>query len=105
MARGRITSLTIRLTPAERVTLLAWQRAPTMPAGQVRRGRVILLLAEGLPITTITATVGVSRRFVSKWARRFLQERVRGLVDRQPGRRARPVPRPHPLAEPDDVCA
>ena len=29
MARGRTTSLTIRLTPAERQTLQAWQRATT----------------------------------------------------------------------------
>jgi hypothetical protein len=30
MARGRTTSLTIRLAPAERLTLLAWQRATSM---------------------------------------------------------------------------
>jgi len=38
MARGRSTSLTIRLTPAERLTLLAWQRATTISAGRARRG-------------------------------------------------------------------
>jgi len=37
MPRGRTTSLTIRLTPAQRQTLLAWQRATTIPAGQARR--------------------------------------------------------------------
>ncbi len=42
MARGRTTALTIRLTPAERRTLLAWQRATTIPAGLARRGRIIL---------------------------------------------------------------
>ena len=61
MARGRKTSLTIRLTPAERQTLLAWQRATTSRAGLVRRTRIILLLAEGVTITTIAATVGLSR--------------------------------------------
>ena len=60
MARGRKTSLTIRLTPAERQTLLAWQRATTS-SGLVRRTRIILLLAEGVTITTIAATVGLSR--------------------------------------------
>ena len=40
MARGRKTSLMIRLTPAERQTLLAWQRATTISAGRARRGRV-----------------------------------------------------------------
>src|SRR5256885_9901393 len=32
MARGRTTSFTIRLTPAERLTLLAWQRSTTVSA-------------------------------------------------------------------------
>ena len=40
MARGRKTSLTIRLTPAERQTLLAWQRSTTISAGLARRGRI-----------------------------------------------------------------
>ena len=44
MARGRKTSLMIRLTPAERQTLLAWQRSTTLPAGLVRRSRIVLLL-------------------------------------------------------------
>src|SRR5713226_2858396 len=37
MARGRKTSFTIRLTPAQRQTLLAWQRATTISAGRARR--------------------------------------------------------------------
>jgi hypothetical protein len=31
MARGRKTSFTIHLTPAQRQTLLAWQRATAIP--------------------------------------------------------------------------
>ena len=85
MARGRKTSLTIRLTPAERQTLLAWQRATAIPAGLARRGRIILLLADGVPITAIAATAGISRRFVYKWAQRFLEQGLAGLAD-QPGR-------------------
>ena len=66
MARGRTTALTIHLTPAQRQTLLTWQRATTVPAGLARRGRLILLVADGVPITHIAATVGISRRFVYK---------------------------------------
>jgi transposase-like protein len=88
MARGRKTSLTIRLTPAERQTLLAWQRATAIPAGLARRGRIILLLADGVPITAIAATVGISRRFIYKWARRFLEQGLAGLADK-PGRGSR----------------
>ena len=65
MARGRKTSLTIRLTPAERQTLLAWQRATTIAAGRARRGRIILLVADGMSISEVAATVGISRRFVA----------------------------------------
>jgi hypothetical protein len=89
MARGRKTSLTITLTPAERRTLLAWQRATTVSAGLARRGRTILRVADGVSITAIAATVGISRRFVYKWVQRFREQRVAGLVDR-PGRGRRP---------------
>jgi transposase len=88
MARGRKTSLTIRLTPAERQTLLAWQRATTIAAGRARRGRIILLVADGMPISDVAATVGISRRFVYKWVKRFLEQGIEGLTDK-PGRGSR----------------
>ena len=93
MARGRRTSLTIRLTPAERQTLLAWQRATTLSAGLARRARMILLLADGVTITAIAATVGLSRRHTSKWIQRFVQERLEGLEEK-PGRGRRLAPLP-----------
>jgi transposase len=104
MARGRKTSLSIQLTPAQRQTLLAWQRATTISAGQARRARIILLVAEGVPITAIAATVGTSRRFVYKWAQRFQERGVEGLTD-QPGRGYRRVPRPAALAASQAVSA
>jgi transposase len=88
MARGRKTALTIRLTPAERQTLLAWQRATTIAAGRARRGRIILLVADGMPISEVAATVGISRRFVYKWVKRFLEQGIEGLTDK-PGRGSR----------------
>src|SRR6266446_2760682 len=88
MARGRHTSLTIRLTTKECQTLLAWQRSTSIPAGRARRGRVILLMADRVPISHIADTVGISRRFVYKWVQRFLQEGVEGLADK-PGRGSR----------------
>ena len=104
MARGRTTSLTIRLTPAERQTLLAWQRATTISAGRARRGRIILLLADRVTISDIAATVGISRRFVYKWAQRFLEQGVDGLADKH-GRGSRRVSRQPALAEQHDVSA
>ena len=88
MARGRKTSLTIHLTPSERQTLQAWQRATTIRAGLARRGRIILLMADGMTITDIATTVGISRTFVYKWGKRFLEQGLAGLADK-PGRRRR----------------
>ena len=98
MARGRKTALTIPLTPAQRQTLLAWQRATTISAGCARRGRIILLMADGVPITDVAATVGISRRFVYKWVQRFLERGMEGLADKpRPG--SHRVPRPAALAD------
>jgi Helix-turn-helix domain/NUMOD3 motif len=100
LARGRKTALTLHLTPAERQTLHAWQRATTIPAGLARRGRIILLLADGMTITAITKTVGISRRFVYKWVQRFLEQGVEGLADK-PGRGGRRRgPRPPAVSAP-----
>jgi CRP-like cAMP-binding protein len=82
MARGRKTSLTIRLTPVERLTLLAWQRSMTISAGVARRGRIVLLLADGMTITDAAATVGLSRRHAYKWLQRFVQEGLAGLEEK-----------------------
>src|SRR5881296_2626044 len=101
IARGRNTSFTIRLTPTERQTLLAWQRSTTIPAGLARRGRILLLLADGVPISHIAALVGINRRFVYKWAHRFLQEGLSGLADK-PGRGRRGRPHPPDLTEQPD---
>ena len=104
MARGRTTALTLCLTPGERRTLRAWQRATTISAGCARRGRVILLVAAGVPITHVASTVGTSRPFVYKWVQRFLAQGLAGLADdprREPWRGSS-----HPgLAEQHEACA
>ena len=84
MPRGRKTSFTIRLTPAQRQTLLVWQRGTMTPAGIARRARIILLLADGMTITDIAATVGMSRPHIYKWVRRFVQHGVEGLQSQLP---------------------
>ena len=102
MARGRKTALTIRLASDERHTLMAWQPSTTIPAGRARRGRIILLVADGVPISHIADTVGISRRFVYKWAKRFLQYGVDGLADK-PGRGHRPLVRQPELVHQNGV--
>jgi transposase len=104
MPRGRTTSLAIRLTSAQRQTLRAWQRATTISAGRARRGRIILLVADGVSISDVAATVGISRRFVYKWVQRFLATGLEGLADK-PGRGANRAPRQPALAEQYDVIS
>jgi len=104
MSRGRKTSLTLCLTPAERQTLQAWQRSTTISAGRARRGRMILLLADGVTISAIAATVGISRRFVYKWVQQFLEQGLEGLADK-PGRGSRRVSPQPALAELHAVSA
>ena len=105
MGQGRTTSLTIRLTPAERRTLLAWQRSTTtISAGRARRGRIIVLVADGRSISDVSATVGISRRFVYKWVQRFQDKGIEGLTDKA-GRGHRRRPRQPALTERHDLSA
>ena len=104
MARGRKTSLRIRLTPAQRRTLEAWQRSTTISAGRARRGRILLLVAEGISITAIAATVGLSRRHVYKWVQQFLEHGLEGLTDKA-GRGRRRLLRQPALTERHDVVS
>jgi hypothetical protein len=90
MARGRKSPLVIELSPDERETLQRWQRSTTMAAGLVRRGRIILLLAEKHSQSHVAQVVGVQRAVVRQWARRFLAQRLAGLAD-APGRGAKGV--------------
>ena len=82
MPRGRKTALSVQLTPAQRQTLLAWQRSTAIPAGLARRGRMVVLLAERMTIADIVKTVGISRRFVYKWVQRFVAQGVEGLYEK-----------------------
>jgi len=50
---------------------------------------IILLVAKRVPISHLADTVGVSRRFVYQWVKRFLQDGLDGLADK-PGRGQRP---------------
>src|SRR5215831_11803502 len=88
MARGRKSSLRITLSPEERQTLERWQRSTTLAAGLARRGKIILLLADGYSQSHVAQAVGVQRPVVRKWAKRFLTQRLDGLAD-APGRGAK----------------
>jgi hypothetical protein len=90
MARGRKSPSTIFLAPTERVELEHWQRSTTIQAGLARRAKIILLRADGLALSEIARRLGMGRRMVRKWLRRFINKRIPGLSDK-PGRGRQPV--------------
>ena len=68
-------------------------RRPAAPAGLARRARMVLLAADGMPLRTISPTVGVEHRTVRDWLDRFLVHGLAGLQDLpRPGRPRRFAP-------------
>jgi hypothetical protein len=88
--RGRKKSFSLALTDPQRAELLRWQRCSTLPAGLVRRGRLILLLSEGRSVKEAAGIAGLTPNNARKWIRRFLGQGIAGLDD-QPGRGRLPV--------------
>ena len=78
----------IVLSKAERDELEAMARQYTAPYRDVIRAKIILLAAEGLENKQIGERLDVGRQIVSKWRKRFFQERLAGLAERS--RRGRP---------------
>ena len=84
---GPRTPRVVELSPAERVELERLTRGQTIAAGQARRARMLLLAADGEPLSRIAVLVGVDRNTVKARLDRFQQERLAGLRDRpRPGR-------------------
>lgn len=81
-----MTQVPLSLAPAERQTLEARLRARALRVEDVRRARVILMLAEGHSYTAIQRAVQCDARYVSRWRRRFLEDRLAGLYSRHRGR-------------------
>ena len=79
----------IRLGRAERATLEAMARRYTSPYRDVVRARIVLYAAEGLRNDQIAARLDTPRQIVSKWRKRFFEQRLAGLEER--ARRGRPA--------------
>lgn len=84
------SSLSIVLSPSERTELLVAARSHTRRFAFVQRARLILLLADGVNLRQVSLQLGLQRRIVRKWGRRFEASRLAGLEDAsRPGRPAR----------------
>lgn len=83
----RTSPYTIDLSRAERENLEARARRYTSPYREVVRARIVLYAAEGLSNDTIAARLDTPRQVVSKWRKRFFQQRLAGLEDEARGGR------------------
>jgi transposase len=78
----------IKLTGEERVELEQMTQSRTLPAGDVFRARLILMLSDGLPYRTIQERLDTTAPTISRWKERFLKERIAGLLEiRHPGQK------------------
>jgi len=71
----------INLSPKERQELCARSRKYTSSYFQVIRAKIILLAAAGLENKEIGRKLAVPRQIVSKWRKRFFENRMAGLED------------------------
>ena len=69
----------IRLSIKEREILLRWMRGSKTEQRMVERARVILLASNGLSGKEIALKMQTREARVSKWLRRFAQDRIGGL--------------------------
>src|SRR6516225_7855876 len=76
------------LNSPERDELAARLRSRTLPAEDVRRARLILMLADGESFTVIQFALNCDRSYISRWKERFRREGLAGLYSRHRGRMA-----------------
>lgn len=78
----------IILSDEEKEFLERISRKYTSPYREVIRAKVVLLAAQGLSNEIIASRLDTPRQIISKWRKRFFQERLPGLLERP--RRGRP---------------
>lgn len=84
----RVSPFSIDLTDEEERRLQEMARRYTSPYCEVIRAKIVLLAAQGLENTQIAVRLDLPRQIVSKWRKRFFEERLGGLEERP--RRGRP---------------
>jgi transposase len=90
MARGRPVAALI-LTADERGYLERQVRRHRVARSLSERCRIILRCAEGQQSKQVAAELGVGEHMVGKWRRRFLRDRIDGLLDEPRSGRPRSI--------------
>jgi transposase len=78
----------LSLSEDEQQELRRMSLSRLLPAGDVFRARVILMLAEGRSYAEVQKRLNTTAPTISKWRKRFLQQRIDGLMqERHPGQK------------------
>src|SRR5258706_11305640 len=80
--RGR-PKAELSVSDEERATLTRWSRRAKSAQALALRCRIVLACADGLSNVEVAELLGVSRPMVGKWRSRFVERRLRGLVDEE----------------------
>jgi transposase-like protein len=86
----RSSPFIVELSPAERAALESTSRRYSAPYRDVVRARIVLLAADRQENTEIARRLDTPVQIVSKWRKRFFEERLAGLAEgprtgRRPG--------------------
>src|SRR5207244_10057636 len=73
------------LSQSEREELTARLRSRMLPAEDVRRARLILMLGDGKSYTIIQGALQCNRSYISQWKQRFERDGLAGLYSRHKG--------------------
>src|SRR5579863_3398819 len=78
----------LKLSEDEQQELERMSLSRSLPAGDVFRARLILMLAEGRSYTEVQEQLNTTAPTISKWRKRFVEERIDGLAqERHPGQK------------------
>ena len=89
---ARKSGYVIELSAAERVELERRVACYTLPHKAVQRAKMILYAAEGQSTAEIARRLETAPRVVGRWRKRFFEERLAGLEDRERAGRPRRFP-------------
>lgn len=78
----RKSLFSIVLSDMERIELEKIASQYTSPYYIVVRAKTVLMAAQGLENITIGERLSLPRQIVSKWRKRFFEERLDGIMDR-----------------------
>jgi len=80
----------LTLKPDDHDELQQMSVSRSLPAGDVLRARMILMLAAGRSYADIQESLQTTAPMISRWKKRFLEAGIEGLIEaRHPGQKPR----------------